>query len=75
MSKIFITGHRNPDMDSLCSAYAYANLKNQIDSDNEYIAVRIGSLTKSIQKFFDSIGAEAPVYKNHIYPVVKDVIL
>ena len=52
MSKIYITGHRNPDMDSLCSAYAYANLKNQVDKDNEYIAVRIGSLTKSIQKFF-----------------------
>ncbi|MBP3201049.1 MAG: DHH family phosphoesterase [Lachnospiraceae bacterium] len=75
MSKIYITGHRNPDMDSLCSAYAYANLKNRIDSDNEYIPVRIGNLTKSIQKFFESIGAEPPIYKNHIYPVVKDVIL
>ncbi len=75
MSKIYITGHRNPDMDSLCSAYAYADLKNKIDSNNEYIAVRIGNLTKSIQKFFESIGAEAPVYKNHIYPTVKDVIL
>ena len=75
MSIIYITGHRNPDMDSLCSAYAYANLKNQIDKENEYIPVRIGSLTKSIQKFFDGIGAEAPVYKNHIYPTVKDVIL
>ena len=75
MSKIYITGHKNPDMDSLCSAYTYASLKNQIDSKNEYIAVRIGSLTKSIKKFFDSIGAEAPRYKNHIYPTVKDVIL
>lgn len=75
MSKIYITGHRNPDMDSLCSAYAYANLKNQIDKENKYIPVRIGSLTKSIQKFFDGIGAEAPIYKNHIYPTVKDVIL
>lgn len=75
MSKIYITGHRNPDMDSLCSAYAYAKLKNQIDKDNEYIAVRIGSLTKSIQKFFEDIGAEPPVYKNHIYPTIKDVIL
>lgn len=75
MSKIYITGHRNPDMDSLCSAYAYADLKNQIDKKNKYIAVRIGSLTKSIQKFFASIGAEAPKYKNHIYPTVKDVIL
>ena len=75
MSKIYITGHRNPDMDSLCSAYAYAKLKNQIDKDNEYIAVRIGNLTKSIQKFFEGIGAEPPIYKNHIYPTVQDVIL
>ena len=75
MSKIYVTGHRNPDMDSLCSAYAYASLKNQIDSKNEYIAVRIGSLTKSIKKFFESIGVKAPVYKNHIYPTIKDVIL
>lgn len=75
MSKIFVTGHRNPDMDSLCSAYAYASLKNKIDKNNEYIAVRIGSLTKSIQKFFESIGINAPVYKNHIYPTLKDVIL
>lgn len=75
MSKIFVTGHRNPDMDSLCSAYAYASLKNKIDKNNEYIAVRIGSLTKSIQKFFESIDINAPVYKNHIYPTLKDVIL
>ena len=75
MSRIYITGHKNPDMDSLCSAYAYASLKNKIDSKNEYVAVRIGSLTKSIQKFFEGIGAEAPQYKNHIYPTVKDVIL
>lgn len=75
MSEIYITGHRNPDMDSLCSAYAYADLKNQIDDSNKYIAVRIGSLSKSMQKFFESIGAEAPAYKNHIYPTLKDVIL
>ena len=67
MSKIYITGHRNPDMDSLCSAYAYASLKNQVDKNNTYIAVRIENKKKSIQKFFDSIGAKAPVYKNHIY--------
>ena len=75
MSKIYITGHRNPDMDSLCSAYAYANLKNQIDKENEYIPVRIGNLTNSIKSFFESIGIEAPEYKNHIYPTVKDVLL
>ena len=75
MSDIYITGHRNPDMDSLCSAYAYAKLKNQIDKKNNYIPVRIGNVSDSILKFFDGIGVELPIYKKHIYPIIKDVIL
>ena len=39
---IYITGHRNPDLDSLCSAYAYAALKNRLDPENEYKAIRCG---------------------------------
>ena len=27
---IFVVGHKNPDTDSICSAIAYANLKNQL---------------------------------------------
>jgi len=37
MADIYVTGHRNPDMDSICSAYVYAFLKNLIDSENRYI--------------------------------------
>ena len=39
MSKIYITGHKNPDLDSICSAYAYSVLKNLTDPENEYIPV------------------------------------
>ena len=28
--KVFVVGHRNPDTDSICSAIAYASLKNEI---------------------------------------------
>ena len=42
MEQIFITGHRNPDLDSICSAYAYARLKNELDPENQYIAVNMG---------------------------------
>ena len=28
--KIYVVGHQNPDTDSVCSAIAYANLKNQL---------------------------------------------
>ena len=27
---IIVVGHKNPDTDSICSAIAYANLKNRI---------------------------------------------
>lgn len=27
MSKVFVTGHKNPDTDSICSALGYAALK------------------------------------------------
>ena len=26
--KVYVIGHKNPDTDSICSAIAYANLKN-----------------------------------------------
>ena len=33
--EVFVIGHKNPDTDSICSAIAYADLKNQ--SENKYI--------------------------------------
>ena len=39
MKKVYVIGHRNPDTDSICSAIAYANLKNQVEG-NGYEADR-----------------------------------
>lgn len=75
MSKIYITGHRNPDLDSICSAYAYAILKNKIDEENEYIAVRCGHISESAKKILSNIGVTAPSYKRDIFPKVEDVLL
>ena len=41
-TRVYVTGHRNPDTDSIASAIAYAELKNQLDDDNEYVPVRLG---------------------------------
>ena len=30
MGEIYVVGHKNPDTDSVCSAIAYANLKNKL---------------------------------------------
>ena len=50
LKKVCVVGHKNPDTDSICSAIAYANLKNQI-SNNEYTARRAGQIN---EREFDS---------------------
>jgi len=75
MSKIYITGHRNPDLDSICSAIVYASLTNKLDKENEYIPVRCGHLSESSKNIINAMGIEAPVYMHDIYPKVGDVIL
>ncbi|HCQ84712.1 MAG TPA: manganese-dependent inorganic pyrophosphatase, partial [Verrucomicrobiales bacterium] len=43
MKELLIIGHRNPDMDSICSAIAYAHFKRQIGMPNA-IAARCGDI-------------------------------
>lgn len=75
MDKIYITGHRNPDLDSVCSAAAYAVLKNATDPDNSYIPVRPGHLSESAKRILASLDITPPPYKRDIYPKVSDVML
>lgn len=75
MSDIYITGHRNPDIDSVCSAYGYAVLKNLTDKKNNYIAVRCGHLGNSAKSILKSLNFNIPPYKSDIFPKVEDVYL
>ena len=75
MSTIYITGHRNPDLDTLCSACAYAKLKNQIDPDNEYIPIHCSPVSETIKKQLKNFDLEIPMYKADVHPRVKDVML
>jgi len=75
MGIIYITGHRNPDLDSVCSAYGYAALKNQIDKKNKYVPVRCGHLSNSARKILENTGIDIPKYKREINPKVEDVYL
>ena len=75
MSDIYITGHRNPDMDSICSALGYAALKNLIDPSNCYVPVRCSHLGEGTKKMLASLEIEAPRYMRDVYPKVSDVML
>ena len=58
MSKVFITGHKNPDTDSICSALSYAALKQA--QGVEAVAVRLGEVGKEAQHALDYFQVEAP---------------
>ncbi|MCR5321812.1 MAG: DHH family phosphoesterase [Lachnospiraceae bacterium] len=75
MEKVYVTGHRNPDFDSVCSAFAYAKLKNLTDPLKQYIPIRCGHLPDSMKKVFSVLGVEPPKYVRDIYPKVRDIYL
>ncbi len=75
MGTVYITGHKNPDLDSICSAYGYAKLMNLQDPDNTYVPVRCGHLSDSIRSILEALNIDIPVYKRDVYPKVEDVML
>ena len=72
--RIYVTGHRNPDLDSIASAIGYAELKARLDSENEYVPVRLGAVNAQTAWALEQCGAEAPELMNHVFLRVRDVM-
>src|SRR5512133_2514722 len=74
MSLIYVTGHRNPDTDSIGSAVGYAELKRRLDPANEYVPVRLGDLNAQTRWVLERSGAPAPDFLPHVMLRVSDVM-
>ena len=72
MDTIYITGHRNPDTDSIVSAMAYAALKNAL-GEPEYQAARLGQISDETQAVLDRFGAEPPMLITDLRTQVQDL--
>ncbi|MFR0734828.1 MAG: hypothetical protein ACLSHU_12205 [Oscillospiraceae bacterium] len=72
MDPIYVTGHRNPDTDSIVSAMAYAALRNTL-GDREYQAARLGHISDETQLVLDSFGFQPPVLISSMYAQVRDL--
>ena len=69
---IFVTGHKNPDTDSICAAITYANLKNKAFGGN-YIACRAGHLNEETQFVLSHFGVDVPAYIKDVRTQVRDM--
>ncbi|WP_194543434.1 manganese-dependent inorganic pyrophosphatase [Paenibacillus sp. JZ16] len=73
MAKTLIFGHKNPDTDTICSAIAYADLKNQLGLSAE--PVRLGDVNGETQYALDYFKVEAPRFVETVANEAQDVIL
>lgn len=74
MAHIYVTGHKNPDTDTIASAIAYAEFKNLVDPDNFYAPARLGEPNSQTRWALKKSGAEPPKLIRHIMLRVKDVM-
>ncbi len=68
-----VIGHKNPDMDSICSAVAYAHLK-QVTGTPNVIAARAGNTNERIDFVLQKFGVEPPVFISDLSDRVGDVM-
>ena len=71
--EVYILGHRNPDTDSICSAIAYADVKNKENDGNHYVAARAGQLSPETSYVLQRFGMRQPTYVNNIGTRVRDM--
>ena len=74
MRPIYVTGHRNPDTDSIASAIGYAEFMNRHDKEQEYIPVRLGDVNAQTSWVLQRAGVSEPRYLPHILLRVRDVM-
>lgn len=71
--RIFVIGHKNPDTDSICSAIAYADIKNRTSQKVKYVAKRAGQINEETEYVLNRFGMQPPGYISNIGTQVKDM--
>src|SRR6188472_4382127 len=74
VSTIYVTGHRNPDTDSIAAAVGYAELKRRLDPRNDYMPVRLGELNAQTRWVLERSGAQEPELLPHVLLRVGDLM-
>ena len=70
---VLITGHKNPDTDSICAAISYSRLKNKINNTDRYIPCRAGSPNAETSFVLDYFKVDAPLLLDNVKTQVSDI--
>jgi manganese-dependent inorganic pyrophosphatase len=79
---IYVSGHRNPDTDSIAAAIGYAELRGRLDRSNTYQPVRLGDINAQtrwvldvMEESFEHADVEKPVRAVGLTMAQKDLDL
>ena len=72
MNEIYVTGHRNPDTDSIVAAMAYAALKNAL-GEKEYVAVHLGTISDETNRMLERFHFNPPRFIQNVRTQVRDL--
>ena len=72
MNEIYVTGHRNPDTDSIVAAMAYAALKNAL-GEKEYVAVHLGTISDETNRMLERFQFQPPRFIQNVRTQVRDL--
>ena len=70
---VFVIGHKNPDTDSICSAIAYAYLKNAMTGTTRYLAMRAGDVNAETAYVLERFSQKAPTYLTDVTNRIRDI--
>ena len=74
MGQVLVFGHTSPDNDSICSAIAYAHLKNLTDPSSVYVPARLGPVPPETAWVLTHFGVDTPIEISHVRTRVSDVM-
>jgi manganese-dependent inorganic pyrophosphatase len=74
VAHVYVTGHRNPDLDSIGSAIGLAELMGRLHPDDTYTPVRLGDVNRQTEWALERSGAKLPEFLPHIRLRVSDVM-
>ena len=70
---VLITGHKNPDTDSICAAISYSRLKNKINNTDRYIPCRAGNPNAETSFVLEHFKVDAPLLLDNVKTQVSDI--
>ncbi len=72
IKKVWVVGHKNPDTDSICSAIAYANLKNQT-SEGVFVPKRAGEINEETRYVLETFDVKIPGLITDVGAQIRDI--